>query len=200
MLLPRSQPSQLCTKFHSLLCHPAAYNQFQQLKMHLEMLDRDELEWFLQSAPALLEYGQKGKLLEVTLVTSFSKPAGLKEFLEFMELREYGEVVDGRFFLEKNTRTKTVITTGWPRFSHWGKQRWFKEMLLDSNGILEILQEIHRLFGGRLYVNGCLCLENGKQVGEGINGCGFDPRNGEIRIEPRVSSRLVMAQGWPNLY
>jgi hypothetical protein len=74
-----------------------------------------------------------------------------------------------------------VCNTGWPGFSHWGKQRWLREMLLDPSGINELLKEIHDLFGGQLYVDGLLYFKDHVQT---IHGFKFDPRNGEIKIFP----------------
>ncbi len=170
--------TQLCEKLRAR----EGYKHIQQLKMSLEILDRDELEWFLKSTPALVEWCQKGKLATITLATSFSRPNGLNEFREIMNLRKHGESLDGRLYLEKTTWTRMTVTTGWPRFSHWGKQRWLKEMLLDPTGITELLREIHMVFGGKLYIDGLLFFHNHRQVYPPH----FDPRNGEIRIEPHV--------------
>jgi hypothetical protein len=77
------------------------------------------------------------------------------------------------------------MSTAWPRFSHWGKQRWLREMLLDPSGIEELLMEVHQSFGGMLYVDGRLCFKDFLQ----IDAANLDPRNGEIRIVPGRPSR-----------
>ncbi len=61
-------------------------------------------------------------------------------------------------------------------------------MLLDPSGIDEFLNEIHRSFGGMLYVDGRLCFRDLVQ----IEAPKLDPRNGEIRIFPGLSSRQTM--------
>ena len=152
-----------------------------QVRLHLELLDRDELEWMRHSLKPLVDWSSTGRLESITLSTNWENPTGIEEFKEVLNLRTYGEVLDGRLYRESSTWTRMTVNTGWPRFTHWGKQRWLKEMLLDSNGIGKVLQEIHGLFGGELHVDGCVYFKNRAQVAAPLR---LNPRNGEIRILP----------------
>ncbi|KAE8444762.1 hypothetical protein EG329_014222 [Mollisiaceae sp. DMI_Dod_QoI] len=181
------EPTHLYRKFLALSKHRHV-RRIRQLKLCLELMDRDELEWVASSARGLEEWCRVGRLESITLVTVWDKPRGIDEFKEVLNLRKYGECLDGRFYRDSSTWTRMVVNTGWPRFSHWGKQRWLKEMLLDSSGLEQLLREIHKVFGGQLYSDGILCFSNRKQVVEGIS---LDPRNGEIRIIPgQLSAQL----------
>ncbi|KAG4443675.1 hypothetical protein IFR05_000861 [Cadophora sp. M221] len=178
--LSLGNPTQLSQKFKGLLKHGHA-RRIRLLKLSLELLDRDELEWFASSAKALGDWCRYGRLESITIVAEWDKPRDVLEFKEIQNLRRYGESLDGRLYRDSSTWTRMVINTGWPRFCHWGKQRWLREMLLDPSGINELLMEIHQAFGGQLYVDGLLCFENHEQT---VKGYHFDPRNGEIRIVP----------------
>ena len=133
------------------------------------------------SLRALATWSQNGSLKSITLVTDSDRPRTVEEFQEALVLRESGETADGRLYREAPTWTKMFINTGWPRFSHWGKQSWLREMLLDPSGIEELVREIHEYFGGELYVDGSLCFKDRVMVGNGVN---LNPRDGEIRIIP----------------
>ncbi|KAJ5041327.1 uncharacterized protein L3040_005872 [Drepanopeziza brunnea f. sp. 'multigermtubi'] len=147
-----------------------------------ELLDRDELEWVASSAKALGDWARYGRLESITIVAEWDKPKDLQEFKEIQNMRKYGEVLDGRLYKDSSTWTRMIVNTGWPRFCNWGKQKWFREMLMDPGGINELLLELHEAFGGgRLYVDGLLCFKDHLQVAEGYH---VDPRNGEIRIVP----------------
>ncbi|KAK2624915.1 hypothetical protein QTJ16_005284 [Diplocarpon rosae] len=153
--------------------------------MTLELLDHDELEWFTSSAKALRDWCRHGRLESITIAAEWDKPRDLPEFKEIQNLRRYGEALDGRLYRDSSTWTRMVVNTGWPRFCHWGKQRWLRQMLLDPNGVNELLLEIHNAFGGQLYVDGLLCFKDHTQILEAYH---FDPRNGEIRIVPAALS------------
>ncbi len=104
-------------------------------------------------------------------------------------LRTRGELIDGRLHRDSWDWSNLNITTGWPRITHWGKQSWLREMLLDSNGVKALLREIHDLFDGELYVDGLLCFLNQAQIVDHFN---LNPRNGRIKIIPgsRAKSEL----------
>ncbi len=135
---------------------------------------------------ALGDWCRLGRLESITITATWDRPRGVDEFKEILNLRKYGESLDGRLYLDSSTWTRMVMNTGWPRFSHWGKQRWLREMLLDPSGIDELLKEIHHIFGGMLYVDGQLCFKDLVQ----IQATDLDPRNGEIRIVPGLASRM----------
>ncbi|CZR69499.1 uncharacterized protein PAC_19399 [Phialocephala subalpina] len=180
------EPTHLHRKFLALSKHRHV-RRIRQLKLCLEMMDRDELEWVASSARGLAEWCRVGRLESIALVTDWEKPRDLEEFKEVLNLRKYGECLDGRFYRDSSTWTRMVVNTGWPRFSHWGKQRWLKEMLLDPSGLDPLLGEIHEVFGGQLYVDGTLCFDDRVQVVKSIE---LDPRNGEIKIIPgRLSTQ-----------
>jgi hypothetical protein len=160
--------------------------RIRQLKLCLELLDRDELAWISNSMKALGDWCRLGRLESITITATWDRPRGVDEFKEILNLRKYGESLDGRLYLDSSTWTRMVMNTGWPRFSHWGKQRWLREMLLDPSGIDELLKEIHHIFGGMLYVDGQLCFKDLVQ----IQATDLDPRNGEIRIVPGLASRM----------
>ncbi|CAL3967773.1 unnamed protein product [Diplocarpon coronariae] len=178
-LWPSSQ-SQLAQKFRGLLKHNHA-RRIRLLKVTLELLDHDELDWFTSSAKALRDWCRRGRLESITIAAEWDKPRDLQEFKEIQNLRRYGETVDGRLYRDSSTWTRMVVNTGWPRFCHWGKQKWLREMLLDPSGVNELLLKIHNAFGGQMYVDGLLCFKDHRQILEGYH---FDPRNGEIRIVP----------------
>jgi hypothetical protein len=156
----------------------------------MELLDRDELEWISASMKALGDWCRSGRLESITITTAWERPRGVDEFKEMLSLRKYGESLDGRLYQDSSTWTRMAVNTGWPRFSHWGKQRWLREMLLDPSGIDELLKEIHHSFGGMMYVDGRLCFRDLVQI-EAPN---LDPRNGEIRVLPRLASRQLINQ------
>lgn len=179
-------PCQLFQRFknQSRLKHT---RRIQHVKICLELLDRDELEWMRASFKALATWSQTGSLKSITLVTDSDRPRTVEEFQEALVLRESGETVDGRLYREAPTWTKMFINTGWPRFSHWGKQSWLREMLLDPSGIKELVRDIHELFGGEMFINGSLCFKDRTMVGKEMN---LNPRDGEIKIIlPQRSSR-----------
>ena len=153
--------------------------RIQHVQIFLELLDRDELEWMRASLKGLATWSQIGNLRSITLVTNSDRPRTMEEFQEALVMRESGETIDGRLYRESLTRTKMLVNTGWPRFSHWGKQNWLRAMLLESSGINELASEIHEVFGGDLLVNGSLYLRNRVLVGPKL---GVNPQDGEIKI------------------
>jgi len=153
----------------------------------LELLDRDELEWIAASVAPLRDLCLLGRLETITLVASAEKPTCLKEFREYLDLRQNGRPLDGRLYqdsaLDPSNHLPLIINTGWPNFSPWSKQKWLRTILLDPSGVYHLLKEIHDIFGGELYVDGKLLLQEHIQKMELIN---FDSQNGEIKIVPRV--------------
>lgn len=182
------EPTQLSQKLKTLSMNKQV-RRIRQLNLCLELLDRDELEWMVLSLPALLGWCRAGRLEAIVLSATWEKPSSVLEYKEVVALRKEGERLDGRLYLQEPTTWTSMlvnVNTGWPRFSHWGKQRWLREMLLDPNGIDELLEEIHSIFSGQLFVDGVLCFNNHQKHAKGIN---LDPRNGEVRIIPSSSSR-----------
>jgi hypothetical protein len=178
------EPTQLFQKLKTLGMNRHV-RRIRQLKLTLELLDRDELEWISASMKALGDWCRLGRLELITITAAWERPRGLAEFKEILNLRKYGEPLDGRLYRDSSTWTRMIMHTAWPRFSHWGKQRWLREMLLDPSGIEELLRDIHHIFGGMLYVDGRLCFRDLVQ----IDAANLDPRNGEIRIVPGRPSR-----------
>ena len=173
-------PTQLYQKFKTL-GKRRHVRKLRKLTICLEIMDRDELQWMMKSLEGLKEWCRAGKLESITLSTVWEKPRGVAEFKEVLSLHTYGESIDGRLYQDSSAWTWMNIDTGWPRFSHWGKQRWLKAMLLDPSGIEELLEKIHNLFGGRMFVDGILCFMDGRQY----KACNLNPRNAEVMILPR---------------
>jgi hypothetical protein len=182
------EPTQLFQKFNSL-ARNRHVRHIRQVNLYLELLDRDELEWMRDSLKPLAGWSYLGRLESIRIATVWEKPTGIEEFKEVLNLRKYGESLDGRLYHQSNTWTRMTVNTGWPRFTHWGKQRWLKEMLLDPSGTSELLKEIHDTFGGKLYVDGFLCFKDHRQV---VVSPRLDPRDGEIRIVPGLPSSRQM--------
>jgi len=139
------------------------------------MLDTGELEWVNSAMKALKQWPE---LKSVTLTAAWEKPRGMVEFGEELALRLRGETLDGRLYRPLLENTTMSINTGWPRFTHWGKQTWLREMLLDSSRVNALLKEMHTTLGGQLWVDGRLCLE----LNVVVQKFDINPRNGEIRI------------------
>ncbi|CAD6444808.1 4be93348-e508-4881-88cd-6a9821626906 [Sclerotinia trifoliorum] len=154
--------------------------------IQLEVLDWDELEWVGRSLASIA--GSLQNLHGITIKANKERPQTVEEFEDILDLRENGEIVDGRLYQEypgipsadKEPRT-WMINTSWPRLSPWAKRKWLAEMLIDTADTRKLLYGIHNKFGGRLYVDGVLCLKEGSQTVEDFN---LDARDGEIKIIP----------------
>lgn len=152
-----------------------------QIRMSLELLDRDELEWVISGLRALAAKSPNGidDLRSVTLSAESDTPNSVTKFEELLLLRRQGSKVDGRFYREKSVWTGLTISSIWPPFAHWGKHKWLREILLDASHITELLKEMHDLFGGQLLVDGRVCFKDHKQIVDDIK---LDPRDGRIQI------------------
>lgn len=113
----------------------------------------------------------------------------MEDFVNLSNLRKHGECIDGRWYRaahisgqQARFQRKFVINTGWPRFSHEGKQRWIRDLLvnemMETDGLLE---RLNGTFGGEVYVNGALCFKDGRRISKVV---GWDPREGMIEIRP----------------
>lgn len=151
--------------------------RIQHIRISLELLDRGELEW---AASALKTLARWKGIKTVTLTADWEKPRGLWEFEEQLELKSKGTRLDGRLYLSKESiyGTTMSINTGWPPFTHWGKQTWLREMLLTSSGIDELAKEMHNMVGGEFWIDGKLCFKDGVVVTK----LELNPRYGEIRM------------------
>ncbi|QSZ36890.1 hypothetical protein DSL72_006773 [Monilinia vaccinii-corymbosi] len=168
---------------YSLLGDKVRWHIFFQV----EVLDWDELEWIERSLAAAAWSPEK--LHGITIKASKERPQTIEEFDDILDLRENGEIVDGRLFQEYPSRSYTNkgfrtwnISTSWPRLSPWAKKKWLAEMLIDTTDTRKLLYKMNNTFGGQLYVDGGLCLKEGKQVVKDLK---LDPRDGEITIIPR---------------
>jgi hypothetical protein len=171
------EPTQL---FHP--SRPQRLPPVQHVTIHLELLDRDELEWMSVSLKALAGWPHSGNLRSITLLAVKDGPRTLEEFNEEASMRTFGVLVDGRLYRSSTTcRRNLLINTGWPHFSNWGYRSWLRVMLLDPSGVKELLKEMHETFGGELHVDGQVCFKDGAMVGNGID---LDPLDGEIKIIP----------------
>jgi hypothetical protein len=157
--------------------------RIQHIEISLELLDKDDLEWIFSGLKALATLPQTGAMKSISLVAISDRPRGIKEYEEELDLMCSGEYVDGRLFGggADEVGTSLIFKSSWPHFSHWGKQKWLREMLLDRSDTTGLLQEIHTTFGGRLFIDGSLCFKNGKQVAKTSK---LNPRDGEIKIVP----------------
>lgn len=158
------------------------------VKIHLELLDWDELEWMSKSLKALVILGKEGSLESIRLVATRDRQRRLMEFEHLSNLKKHGEIMDGRWYRaapisgpQSLQQSTFAINTGWPRFSHGGKQNWLREMLLDPTQPNGVLKEMHDTFGGELYVDGLLCYKDYTEVVETFK---LDQREGEIKILP----------------
>ncbi|EPE27696.1 hypothetical protein GLAREA_04487 [Glarea lozoyensis ATCC 20868] len=155
-------------------------HQLQHIEITLELLDRDELEWMCSGLRAIAASPRKGIVKSITLIAINDRPRGLKEYEEALDLMCNGDFVDGRLFGRgSSSGNSLILKTSWPHFSHWGKQRWLREMLLDRSDTADLLQELHTMFGGELYIDGTLCPN-----GIPPESCKLNPRDGEIKILP----------------
>ncbi|TAQ90948.1 hypothetical protein B7494_g682 [Chlorociboria aeruginascens] len=179
------EPCQLYDKFREL----GKQNQFRPIhhvSISLELLDVDELDWMCRAVKALGYWAREGRLKSIALVAVRERPRNVTEFKDVLDLRSRGESVDGRLYLHSTTSSTMAINTGWPPFSHWGKQRWLKEMLLDSSDPTDLLMEINKELGGDLFVDGMLYFKDGAHIKKPFR---LNPRDGEIKIIPRRFTR-----------
>jgi len=170
------EPTDIYKKFSKIT--NVRRDQMRAVTIDLEMLDRDELEWITSGLRPL----QHSPNLEcITLQSVWEIPRDLGEFRKTVELQNSRECNDGRLFrMFRSTSSERHYTSGWPRFSHWGKQKWLRRMLQDPSGIDELLMGLNEIFGGEIFVNEVLCFKDKLQVAA----CILDPGNGRIRIFP----------------
>jgi hypothetical protein len=169
--------SQLSEKFNHLGTSKS-HEHVEHLEIYLTLLDRDELEWINTALEPLASWARSGRLKTVTLYAIRERPRSVEEFHEELQLLVMGDSVDGRLYRESSTWTKIVIHTGWPAFSHWGKQMWLRVMLQDPSKTHELLKEMHDTLRGELWVNRSLCFKD-QQAVEALE---FDLRDGELRF------------------
>lgn len=152
--------------------------RIEHIEITLELLDRDELEWMCRG---LKPFADLNTLKSIALLAINDRPRGMKEYEEELDLMCSGDLVDGRLFGggPDDAGTSLIFKTSWPHFSHWGKQRWLKEMLLDRSNTADLLHQLHTIFGGKLSVDGNLCPKGVRPLH-----CELNPRDGEIKIFP----------------
>jgi hypothetical protein len=187
------EPSQLFHKFTRYTAFRRV-RQIQHLKIHLELLDCDELEWMSQSLKALVILTHEGSLESIRLVATSDRRRHLAEFEHLSNLKKHGESMDGRWYRAASLsgyrslpQRALAINTGWPRFSHWGKQNWLRQMLRDPTQPIRPLWEMHDTFAGELYVNGQLWYKDHHV--EVAASSQLDPGEGEIMILPSRQPR-----------
>ncbi|KAH8648943.1 hypothetical protein BGZ60DRAFT_422650 [Tricladium varicosporioides] len=170
------EQTQLFTKFSTLVDHPSI-SQIRHIEIWLELLDRDELEWVLSGLQPLSKLSKPGSLQSISLVAINDRPRNIKEFEEELDLVSSGEEVDGRFWRggREEQGTKLIYKTCWPRFSGWGKQSWYREMLLDRSDTTILLGQLQDMFCGKLFIDSVPFSMNA------LHGV-LNPRNGEIKI------------------
>jgi hypothetical protein len=169
--------TQLAEKFKNLGKSKSG-ERIQHIKIYLTLLDRDELEWIGTALQGLACWSRNGSLKTITLCAARERPRTVEEFHEELQLMVLGDTVDGRLYRESATWTRMVIYTGWPPFSHWGKQMWLRVMLQDPSKTHDLLKEMHDTLRGELWVNGSLCCKD-EQVIEAFE---VDPRDGELQF------------------
>ncbi|CAG8982174.1 hypothetical protein HYALB_00003610 [Hymenoscyphus albidus] len=146
------EPTQLFTRFNGLL-KVDDVRRIEHIELTLELLDRGELEWMCGGLKA---FADPKTLKSITLLAINDRPRGIKEYEEELDLMCSGDLVDGRLFGggPDDAGSSLILKTSWPHFSHWGKQRWLREMLLDRSDTTDLLQKLHMIFGGKLFVDG----------------------------------------------
>ena len=170
-------PTQLYKRFAGLM-DVDDLHRIEHIEITLELLDRDELEWMCSGLRALATLSEKGSLKSISLIAINDRPRGIKEYEEELDLMCSGDIVDGRLFGGGSDDKKSLIfKTSWPHFSHWGKQRWLREMLLDRSDTTDLLQELHTIFRGKVYIDGTLCPS-----GVRPKLCELNPRDGKVKI------------------
>ncbi|CAG8953139.1 hypothetical protein HYFRA_00003337 [Hymenoscyphus fraxineus] len=146
------EPTQLFRRCNGLL-KVDDVRRIEHIEITLELLDRDELEWMCGGLKA---FADLKTLKSITLLAINDRPRGIKEYEEELDLMCSGDLVDGRLFGggPDDAGSSLILKTSWPHFSHWGKQRWLREMLLDRSDTTDLLQKLHMIFGGKLFVDG----------------------------------------------
>jgi hypothetical protein len=156
------------------------FSSLRHIQIDLEIMDRDELEWIIHGLRVIASSHMRHTVKLITLRTIWERPRDVKEYKEVLNLRKDGHACDGRLVQEHFSQRSLLVNTGWPRFSHWGKQKWLKEMLLDPSG--DMLQQIHDVLGGDMYVDKVLVWRDGKQVRR----YQFNPRDSVVDIVPEI--------------
>lgn len=154
-----------------------------------------------QSLKAFVILVHEGSLESIQLISTSDRNRQPKEFHALRNLKMHGEQLDGRWYRAASILGDQfarqgifAINTGWPRVAHSGTQNWLRETLLDPDQILLLLHEMHKIFGGELYVDGLMCYKNHAKVAEGYR---LNPRDGEITIWPGrrdASQQIVGSQ------
>lgn len=176
-------PTQISARFSELM-EVDDLRRIQHIEICLELLDKDDLEWIASGLKALARLPRIGALRSISLIAINDRPRSIKEYEEELDLMCSGEYVDGRLFGggSDDNGNNLIFKTSWPHFSHWGKQKWLREMLMDRSDTTTVLKELHETFGGHLFVDGFLCFRNGKQLAKTSS---LNPRDGEVKIVPR---------------
>lgn len=175
-------PTEIFARFASLM-EVSDIRRVRHIQIHLELLDKDELEWICSGLKAFAGLERIGSLSSISLIAINDRPRTLTEYEEELDLMFSGDSVDGRLFRARpdESGTNLIIHTSWPHFTHWGKQKWLREMLLDRSDTTSLLKEMHSMFSGGLFVDGSLVFGDGKQVAQTSK---FDPKDGVIKITP----------------
>lgn len=191
---------------HPILCGTKRWH----IIVQLEVLDWDELEWVersLSAAPTslrephaitiraskerpqttqefqdFLDLRSNGEIVDGRLVLEYPRASSN----DFLNPKSRKWIVDERLLLpdlpsSRRSYQTWMINTSWPRMSPWAKRKWLAEMLIDTTDTRKLLYRIHNTFGGRLYVDGVLCLKEGKQI---VKNMKLDSRDGELTIIP----------------
>ncbi|KAG9247761.1 hypothetical protein BJ878DRAFT_532392 [Calycina marina] len=164
------------TQLSTHLTLPPHARPVEHVKMALELLDGDELEWAASAIPSLLGWG---KVRSITMSSNWERPRNISEFQQELELRRGGVAVDGRLYHGVVWGRNMKIITGWPRFCHWGKQNWLREVLLNVEMVGGLLASMHAQVGGEMWVDGRLCFKDRRQLVEDVR---LDPRKGEVKM------------------
>jgi len=105
--------TQLCQYLDTLSDSHGPY--IEHIKVSLELLDGDELEWAGTALPAFSAWSS---LRSITLTSNWERPRNIWEFQQELELRR-GRTYDGRLYHDFIDDGDMQIVTGWPRFCHW---------------------------------------------------------------------------------
>ncbi|KAM3089490.1 hypothetical protein ACMFMG_001078 [Clarireedia jacksonii] len=178
------------------------------LFLNMEVLDWDELDWLCRGLQPIASTCAANPPTTITIKASKERPQTVEEFRDVIQLRENGEIVDGRLFQAYTTGSRSerasrlsskwdmVVNTAWPQMSPWAKRKWLAEMLLDPADTTQLLFKLHSLFPGELYIDGVLFLKDKKQVVDCLR---LDPRDGEIKILIEKCSPIVLLLPFTNI-